>query len=634
MLGLIETVLMWYVGMDEYLPISRTGQQMTPDGLGWMIVNSLDTLILMNLTSRVTHAREWIGTSLQYAQDVEVNTFDTTVSMLGGLLSAHFLTQTYPDLAPQDNADEDLFIEKATDLASRLIGAFDSNSGVPYSRVNLESRSAVSEDNEPSLTSEAASTGLEWKYLAKLLGEKLYWEISERATQVVDDNGAEDGLVPSSIDPVSGDFMRPGVSIGSGGGAYYESILKQYLLTQKQEPLYKSMWDQALSGMRKHLLTFSTEAQLTLLGERPLGLDKDLVPRMEHRACFLPAAIALGATEGLTVLEARKSAQWGSQQEGELHLARELTKTCWGMAQAMDSGLAPEAVMLSVPEEPLSEGDGPLTSANIDWTSRGAAWRTDYNIVHRDNNVEDSGSAQHRQRPELVESLFYMYRLTGNNLYRDWAWTLFTSWVDHSMVSSGAFASLRNADAVPAQRRDKMEAWWTAGTLKYLYLMFSDDDLLPLTQVVFNSGAHVFPVFAPRGALQTGWKRKERDELGRVVEVMWEPPSEDGEDEGDEHEHEHEEEQRHVKKQHRVEEVIDGETVVVVYEEDSGSDGSRARHRDPGPDGASEQDDSAVSDTDEDEEEEVYVEEIVEEEDRQPEFDGEEEWSWSPHDLL
>ena len=37
-------------------------------------------------------------------------------------------------------------------------------------------------------------------------------------------------------------------------------------------------------------------------------------------------------------------------------------------------------------------------------------------------------------------------------------------------------------------------------TLKYLYLLFADDDFLPLKDWVFNTEAHPFPVFKPEKA--------------------------------------------------------------------------------------------------------------------------------------
>jgi mannosyl-oligosaccharide alpha-1,2-mannosidase len=82
-------------GHDRYHSISETGSQMSPDGLGWIIVDSLDTMMIMNLTSRVVDAGNWIEKSLHYDQDQDVNTFETTIRMLGGLLSAHYLTTRY-----------------------------------------------------------------------------------------------------------------------------------------------------------------------------------------------------------------------------------------------------------------------------------------------------------------------------------------------------------------------------------------------------------------------------------------------------------------------------------------------------------------------------------------------------------
>ena len=31
-------------------------------------------------------------------------------------------------------------------------------------------------------------------------------------------------------------------------------------------------------------------------------------------------------------------------------------------------------------------------------------------------------------RPEFLESLFYMYQITGNTTYQDWAWNIFQVW--------------------------------------------------------------------------------------------------------------------------------------------------------------------------------------------------------------
>lgn len=56
-----------------------------------------------------------------------------------------------------------------------------------------------------------------------------------------------------------------------------------------------------------------------------------------------------------------------------------------------------------------------------------------------------------------------------------------------------------------------------AETLKYFYLLFSPHDLLPLTDVVFNTEAHPFPRFQMGKLFKTGWSRKPRDKDGNLL---------------------------------------------------------------------------------------------------------------------
>lgn len=201
---------------------------MVEGGMGWIIVDALDTLILMNLTSRVQHARHWIHNSLRYDQNHDVNTFETTIRMLGGLLSAHYLSTNYFNLAPIKDDDvgapgEDLYIEKATDLADRLLGAFDSKSGVPYASINLNTSAGIPShaDGGASSTAEATTVQLEFKYLAKLTGEAEYWQTVEKVMKVVDDQQQKDGLLPIFLYADTGEFRGNNIRLGSRGDSYY-----------------------------------------------------------------------------------------------------------------------------------------------------------------------------------------------------------------------------------------------------------------------------------------------------------------------------------------------------------------------------------------------------------------------------
>lgn len=446
-------------GFDEFHPVSKRGQQMSTNGLGWIIVDALDTMILMNMTSRVSHAREWISKSLDYDQDQEVNTFETTIRMLGGLLSAYYLSTEFPDLAPLADDDEgapgqDLYREKAKDLADRLMGAFETPSGIPWASVNLRTSRGVPShaDGGASSTAEAATLQLELKYLSKITGEANYWEKAEKVMKVLDDNGAQDGLVPIYVHADSGKFRGNNIRLGSRGDSYYEYLIKQYLQTSKEEQIYEELWDEALQGIRKHLITYSTPSRFTVLGERPSGLDGALSPKVDHLVCFMPGTIALGATGGISEAEAKKLPNWNSKKDRDMKLARELMQSCWGMYKFMATGLAAEITNFNVDNPPLPESADHEAPETFD-DSKDAEWRKDFMVKGAD--------VHNLQRPETVESLFYMWRITGDVKYREWGWEMFNSFMNYTAVEEeGGFTSLSNANIIPPLTRDNMESFW------------------------------------------------------------------------------------------------------------------------------------------------------------------------------
>ncbi|KAF7544765.1 hypothetical protein G7Z17_g9710 [Cylindrodendrum hubeiense] len=503
-------------GYDEYHPISKKGSNMSPKGLGWIIVDALDTMMLMNLTSRVQDAREWISKELTWEQDQDVNTFETTIRMMGGLLSAHYISNEYPHLAALKDDDEgaageDLYLDKAKDLADRLMGAFDSASGIPYASVNLEKYEGIPSHSDmgASSTAEATSLQLEFKYLAKLTGEKDYWDRVEKVMKIVDDNGEQDGLLPIYIYATSGEFRGNNIRLGSRGDSYYEYLIKQYHQTNNQEPIYRELWDEALQGVRKHLVTYTENSQFTIIGERPHGLGKPMTPKMDHLVCFMPGTIALGATGGLTEAEARKLPTWSKKDEADMELARELMHTCWGMYKFMATGLSAEITHFNIARPPPSSEAAHQAPKDFDADPE-AEWRKDFMV--KPNDVHNL------QRPETVESLFYMWRITGDIRYREWGWEMFRSFVNHTAVpNEGGFTSLSNADILPPKVKDNMESFWLAETLKYMYLLFSSDDLLPLDKMVLNTEAHPLPRFDMGPMFSTGWKRKARDANGVMI---------------------------------------------------------------------------------------------------------------------
>ncbi|QSS54594.1 mannosyl-oligosaccharide 1,2-alpha-mannosidase [Histoplasma capsulatum var. duboisii H88] len=484
-------------GQDEFHPISKTGTQMSPEGLGWIIVDSLDTMMIMNLTTQLGAARKWLQRKLTYDQDQDVNTFETTIRMLGGFLSAHYLSGQLPGAASRRDF---VYLSKAVDLADRLLGAYESPSGIPYASIHLRTKQGIVShaDGGASSMAEAASLQLEMKYLANLTDNEIYWRKAEKVMQTLDDNVMEDGLLPIFVDPQSGRFTTNEIRLGSRGDSYYEYLLKQYL--QTSEPIYLEMWSEALSGIQKHMVTTTKYSNMHFVSELPSGIGGKLSPKMDHLVCFLPGTIASGVTGGLTVAEAKKSYGWSDEKEKQMNLAKELIKTCWGMYKVTKTGLAPEITWFDADDADLKPVPGksrlPRSRDSI------SGWKQDYIVMPLD--------AHNRQRPETIESLFMMWRITEDPMYREWGWEIFEAFEKYTIPSHGeGYVSLGNVNSIPPATRDNMESFWLAETLKYLYLLFSPRELLPLTEVVFNTEAHIFPRINST-KFRTGWARKPR----------------------------------------------------------------------------------------------------------------------------
>ncbi|XP_053229741.1 endoplasmic reticulum mannosyl-oligosaccharide 1,2-alpha-mannosidase isoform X3 [Podarcis raffonei] len=174
----------------------------------------------------------------------------------------------------------------------------------------------------------------------------------------------------------------------------------------------------------------------------------------DHLVCFLPGALALGAHNGLPA--------------DHMALAVELAETCYQMYAQVETGLSPEIVHFNM------------------------------HAQKDQKDVEIKAADRHNLlRPETVESLFYLYRFTGDKKYQDWGWEILQSFNKYTRVPTGGYTSINNVQSTSnPEPRDKMESFFLGETLKYLFLLFSDDvDLINLDKYVFNTEAHPLPIW-------------------------------------------------------------------------------------------------------------------------------------------
>ena len=86
----------------------------------------------------------------------------------------------------------------------------------------------------------------------------------------------------------------------------------------------------------------------------------------------------------------------------------------------------------------------------------------------------------------MIESYFYLWRMTKDQIYRDWAWEAVKALEFHCRTSSG-YVGLANVYQLDSAKDDVQQSYFMAETLKYLYLIFSEDDVIPLDKFVFNT---------------------------------------------------------------------------------------------------------------------------------------------------
>ena len=107
-------------------------------------------------------------------------------------------------------------------------------------------------------------------------------------------------------------------------------------------------------------------------------------------------------------------------------------------------------------------------------------------------------------RPEAIESVFYMYRITGDETWRAKGWRMWRAIQEHARapygyaalrdvtLASQRFSTYNDTERITQNQSDSMESFWLAETLKYFYLLFSSPSTIDLDDWVFNTEAHPF----------------------------------------------------------------------------------------------------------------------------------------------
>eukprot|EP01147_Barroeca_monosierra_P007088 gene7088-425_t len=236
---------------DEVLPLTCSGQD-TWGPFALTLVDSLDTLYLMGNYTEFEQSAHRIINVLNFDLDKNVSVFETTIRVLGGLISSHYCAISLRDHSSGHFMVwyDRQFIDLAEELGNRLLLAFDTATGIPYGTVNLRYGVPPKETTVSSLAG-AGTHLLEFLHLSALTGDSSFATASRTAMRSLYILRSSRGLWGNHIDVRTGIWTHRDSGIGPNQDSFYEYLLKGYIMTGDVE--FLEMFDTAYDAINAYM---------------------------------------------------------------------------------------------------------------------------------------------------------------------------------------------------------------------------------------------------------------------------------------------------------------------------------------------------------------------------------------------
>ncbi|CAI4223785.1 unnamed protein product [Auanema sp. JU1783] len=450
---------MFYFGYNNYMKFAYPADELDPihctgrghdhsdpsnfninDVLGdfsLTLVDSLDSLVVFGDTQAFKEAVKLVINTVHFEKNTTVQLFEANIRMIGSLLSAHLIASDSSRLLGDfymKEYDGEL-LSLAHDLANRLMVAFEgTNTGIPFTRVNLVKGVLPDTINE-TCTSGAGSLLLEFGILSRLINDPTFEQAARNVNRKLWNlRDPKTGLLGNLIDIQTGRWVGTLCGLGAGLDSFYEYLLKSYIMFGDSSDL--AMYNEAMDTLMKHLRRGRKHCR-SGVGDHPLFVNVD----SRDGSMMTTWIDSLQASfSGLLVLE-------GKVEEAICQHA--LYYAIW-----KKYGVLPER----------------------------------YNIKLQRPDVNF-----YPLRPEFVESTYILYRATKNPFYLKVGIEVMDSLKALTKVECG-FATVH--DVHDGSLEDRMESFFLAETLKYLYLLFDFSNLANVNEhkLLFSTEGHIFPI--------------------------------------------------------------------------------------------------------------------------------------------
>ncbi|KAI1002026.1 hypothetical protein K3495_g6177 [Podosphaera aphanis] len=476
---------------DEVTPLTGTYRD-TFGGWAATLVDSLDALWIMGMEKDFEAAVLAVrDIDFSTTDQKIINVFETTIRYLGGLLAAY-------DISGEKYK---ILLSKSVEVGELLIASFDTPNRMPVARWDWqEYTSGVAQTASRSLVvSELGSLSLEFTRLSQLTGDPKYYDAVQRISNEFEksqNNTKLPGMWPVGVDASGPYFDRDNFfTLGGKSDSLYEYLPKQYLLLGGLLAQPKDLYEKFIEVAKEHLFfRIFNDRNAKIMGSGEVRVINSAIqkePRLEHLNCFTGGMVALAAKI--------------FRRPDDLLVAEELTQACIWAYDVSPNGVSPEIyTVMPCPTKDSCKWDDDLYTAaiferhplnglsvNTDTKAQKQRILDEYRLPKGFLSITDH---HYLLRPEAIESVFILYRITGNATYADAAWRMFQA-VEKITRTPIAASAIRDvmwtpSSGVTMQQEDSMESFWLAETLKYFYLCFEEWDVVNLDMWVLNTEAH------------------------------------------------------------------------------------------------------------------------------------------------
>lgn len=376
-----------------------------------------------------------------YTQTVDAQTslFETTIRYLGGLLSAYDMLHDGPACNLTTKSDEvDALLQQAKTLADTLKFAFDTPTGIPYNNLAVANKSSLDVRNGLATT---GSLVMEWTHLSDLLNDQSYSDLAKKGESYLLNPQYAYGLTPpwqglrgTRVNISNGVFLDASGGWNGGDDSYYEYLIKMWVYDSDKYSNYRDSWIQAADSTIEHLASHpNTRPDLTYLAS---FVNRTLYYDSGHLACFDGGNFILAGS----VLKESKYVDFGLS----------LVDSCYNLYNSTVTKIGPEGFNWTV------TGQG-VPANQSDFYNEHGFWITDSSYI---------------LRPEVMESYYYAWRVTGLEVYREYAWEAIQA-INSSCRAGSGYAELQDVNSATPGYSDTQDTFFFAEVLKYAYLIFA-----------------------------------------------------------------------------------------------------------------------------------------------------------------